>query len=97
MSELLTDPREIRKHLHLAAYRGARIGPQAAPERFPSSASSLARNCLRMGEAMGYSGEDTMTALAYHALVQLERVTDLMLAEAALRPSPGIVLASAQK
>ena len=87
------DPREMRKHLLRASYRGDRVDGKATGPwaNTASTASSLVHKIMRAGESHGWSGEDTMTALAYHALVQLERVTDMVLENAYLNPSPPMI------
>jgi hypothetical protein len=46
---------------------------------------------LRTAEHAGYSGEDTMTMLAYHAILQLEQMQDLLTEQVSLTPSPPMV------
>lgn len=72
MSKPLSDPREIRKALQRTAYRGGRI----SDDRQDSMGLPLVRAVLNMCESLGYSGEDTMTVLAYHALLAYENLLD---------------------
>lgn len=81
MAEHLTDPREIRKLLSRVAYRGDRIDGKVERNGI-SSAGSLTHNVMQMAAAQGLSGEDAMTVLAYHALLQYERTLDMLLHEA---------------
>jgi hypothetical protein len=72
-----TDPRELRKLIRQAAYRGEPLTKTGRD--IPGVASTLARNVLHMGEFNGLSGEDTMTVLAYHLMVQCETLYDSLL------------------
>ena len=66
----VTDPREMRKVIRETAYRGHRFDTSNSA----SLASPIARNVLMAAERDGWSGEDTMTALAYHALLEIDRL-----------------------
>ena len=87
MTDHLTDPREMRKLLSRVAYRGDRIDGKDELNAV-SAASSLARDVMHMAEAQGLSGEDAMTVLAYHALLQYERTLDMLLHEARMAIKP---------
>ena len=67
-TEPLTDPREMRKVLQEAARGDARVDGKPLGQWSMPPASSLIRNALHAGHHAGWSGEDTMTVLAYHAL-----------------------------
>jgi len=84
----LTDPREMRQRLRRVAYGRDRIDGRPVSMAEISPTSALVNACMRMGEREGWSGEDTMTALAYHALRRCEALQDSMLYEASIRPSP---------
>lgn len=86
MTEPLTDPREMRKALRMAAWRGLRI--DGKPAIMPSPAANLARTAHHAAEHAGWSGEDEMTVLAYHALLALEQANDRELRRAMLEPAP---------
>jgi hypothetical protein len=43
------------------------------------------------GHHLGWSGEDIYTALAYYALIEYEKMSDLVLEQAMLSPSPRII------
>lgn len=73
----LIDPREMRKRINEAARGYVRL--DGKPARTFTNAASLARNTIDAGRSLGWSGEDTMTALAYQALLQVERLTDMVL------------------
>jgi hypothetical protein len=90
MAGELHDPREMRKVMMLAIHRGDRIDGNDFPYKI-NSASALARNVIYSAESMGYSGEDTMTMLAYHALLALEQSNDRLLEMANLSPTPLMV------
>jgi hypothetical protein len=82
----LTDVREMRKALRDMSYTGSNLGGDR-PDYGPTAA--LARNCLRAAEAQGFSGEDTMTLVAYHAILQLEKAYGMLLANPSLAsPAP---------
>jgi len=83
MTEPLTDPREMRKALRMAAIRGERI--DGKPAGMGSHPANLARTAYHAAQHAGWSGEDEMTALAYHALRELERVTDLLLRDVSMQ------------
>lgn len=57
-----------------------------------SAATHLTRNIIIHSERMGWSGEDTMTALAYHALVALEQSQDQLMDHALRSPVPAIFI-----
>jgi hypothetical protein len=82
----LIDPREMRKVLNEVA-RG-RIDHRL-------HTSIIVRTCLDQGYYLGYSGEDTMTVLAYHLMLENERLMELVLSDVATRISPLVVKAEA--
>lgn len=88
----LTDVREIRKLLDAAAFRGERI--DGNPQGFPSISvvASLVRQVMDLGRHQGYSGEDTMTLLAYHALLRYEQMTDQILYAHNTTPTGRVIL-----
>jgi hypothetical protein len=49
---------------------------------------ALVRRVLDMARHEGLSGEDTMTTLAYYALIEKERMTDAYLDNAMRSPGP---------
>lgn len=73
----LSDPRDMRVAIDQAAWRGERIDGSGRPAI--SCAAGLAKNCLTTARIAGFSGEDTMTLLAYHALLMLEQLNDRLL------------------
>jgi hypothetical protein len=91
MIKPLTDPREIRKLLTNAAYRGDRIDGKRGRFEGMNTPSLMARNVMQMAECNGYSGEDAMTVLAYHALLYYEDALDRLINDLNLRPSPPLV------
>lgn len=65
------DPRDMRKAINEAA----RCRWDFANDReIMASSSVLIRQILMCAEKAGYSGEDAMTMLAYHALLRYEKV-----------------------
>lgn len=87
MTEPLTDPREMRKVLQEAARGDARVDGKPLGHWSIPPASSLIRNALHAGHHAGWSGEDTMTVLAYHALRVYESAYDRLLDVANCMPS----------
>jgi hypothetical protein len=83
--DLPLDPRDMRKRIMRAAYRGERLDGKHG------LTVSIAHAVLRTAEHAGYSGEDTMTMLAYHAILQLEQMQDLLTEQVSLTPSPPMV------
>lgn len=51
--------------------------------------SSLIRRCLDQGQYLGWSGEDKYAALAYYALLELERLWRVNVQFVNACPSPG--------
>lgn len=91
VTEPLTDPREMRKALLLAATRGDRVDGKPAGQGL-SIASGLARTAHDVARFSGLSGEDLMTILAYHALRELERAHDLILRDLSTRVSAPLIV-----
>jgi hypothetical protein len=80
------DPREMRKEMHAALrYSGWAQNPKPA---LSTSSGILIRMAYNTALHLGLSGEDEMTILAYHALLQLEKMTDLALQDSYLRINP---------
>lgn len=75
----LTDPREIRKAMMDAIYRGQRFDGGDTARFGVGGATAFAHYVIAMCESRGYSGEDTMTVLAYHALLRNEKSDDELL------------------
>ena len=91
MMDETTDPRELRKHIQRCAFRGNRI--DGKDSRQINITSSMARNVLSFCELNGYSGEDTMTVLAFMALKNLEQTTDRELAMLDITLKPQFLVA----
>lgn len=77
--EPLNDPKEIRKHLTNVRYRGLRVDGKELNRSSISTTAAMVNNIFSLAEAQGYSGEDAMTMLAYHALLQNEKLMDMQL------------------
>ncbi len=92
MSDTPTDPREMRKAMQAAVYRGERVDGTGRSRGSMSVAAVLARNVMQSAEIQGFSGEDTMTAVAYYALCELERMNDRLLEQLYLMPAPKMVV-----
>lgn len=86
--DYLTDPREIRKRLTEAAYRGSRIDGLESGSNAMNVPASMVRNVMNMAEANGFSGEDAMTLLAYHALLRYEDALDRLIDQLNISPAP---------
>lgn len=85
------DVREIRQAITTAMRGAVRVDGKDTRHGY-SAAGNLARNVIILGEREGWSGEDTMTVLAYHALVALEASQDQLM-EVAIHTLPkGIIL-----
>lgn len=78
------DVRAMRQRI-LRASRGYERVDGKNPCGMPSSAANMTRSVLRSCEYAGWSGEDAMTALAYHALIEYERLYDMVLANVLLQ------------
>ena len=75
MSDTLT-VREMRQRITRSAFHGGRVDGKKS--HMPAPASVMVRNILALGEREGWSGEDTMTMLAYYALLGYEGMYDLV-------------------
>lgn len=85
MAEKELNIREMRQRITLNARRGDRVdGKPPKYSRPMSMTSALVSHILRSAEYEGFSGEDAMTVLAYHALVQLEEAMDRELDRASI-------------
>ena len=71
-----TDPRGMRKRILEYGYRG----------------DSMTKAILDSARYQGFSGEDTMTWLAFEALKKVEHLEGLMLDHVMMNPSPSIFL-----
>ena len=72
-----TDPRGMRKRILEYGYRG----------------DSMTKAILDSARYQGFSGEDTMTWLAFEALQQAEHLEGLVLDEVMSRPMPPMIRA----
>jgi len=91
----LTDPREIRKHLYRAARTGERIDGKPGNHLSVGIEAGLVRRVLDLGIYSGFSGEDTMTVLAYHALLMMEQAYDRVLDVSIATSNPAILFKGA--
>ncbi len=93
MKTVHTDIREMRKALHLAARGDYSVGGEPVSQFFSATpAASLIRNVLHAGQYAGWSGEDMMTALAYHLALGYEDTFTRLLDMANMIPSVHTVL-----
>lgn len=88
------DPRDMRKRITEVAYRGGRMDGNSLHLYQFSAAAAMARTCMHAAAAAGYSGEDAMTMLAYHALLSLEQANDRIFEFVSTRPTPPIFVVS---
>lgn len=83
--------RQMRLKITMTKHRGDRI--QADAERWTATpVASLTRAILYTAERNGLSGEDAMTVLAYHALVEWEKLFDKALSDLVLSPDTRMFL-----
>jgi len=93
-AEGLTDPREMRKVLQEAARGFARVDGKPIGKFFLPPSGCLIRSALHAVHYGGWSGEDTMTVLAYHALLLYEGAYDRLLDVARVTPSAALLSAA---
>lgn len=84
--ESITDVREMRRILTDMRYGGYSPFTKG---RDMSPASGLVRHVMAAAQHLGWSGEDMMTALAYHALLQLDEAHGLLSQHYAMTREPG--------
>lgn len=90
-----TDVREMRKAIRLAARGDESVGGERGKNwGMGSPAAPMIRSALMAGEYAGWSGEDTMTMLAYHVLLQYEDIHARFLDTMNLLPHPVMVMPS---
>lgn len=87
----LTDLREIRKRLTEVRCGRNRVDGRPYGMHMLRAMSPLVSQCMTLAEHEGWSGEDAMTLLAYHALLALERSQDALYEEAMLSPGALII------
>ena len=76
MSEPI-DPREMRKRILQFSYGRASLSGE--PQTWFSAGHAMVHRVLTYANREGYSGEDTMAMLAYHALLNLEQANQRLL------------------
>ncbi len=93
------DPREMRKRLTEYAMSWSdfvKLDGEHVGARRLSTTRPIVRAVFTQAQVMGWSGEDTMTALAYHALLQVERSNDTILDSAMMaKPAPIVLVKTA--
>jgi hypothetical protein len=89
------DPREMRQRIKHAMHGSSRVDGKPLGRYSIPPAAAMIRNVLYSAEANGWSGEDAMTMLAYHALVGYEDLYDRVLSDALLSPTTRLVVAEA--
>jgi hypothetical protein len=88
----MNDPREMRQVINKAAYGRERVDGKPMRTSGIPPAAALICAILNQARINGWSGEDAMTALAYHALVHYEGLHDTVLFDAFTQPSPSIIV-----
>ncbi len=91
------DPREMRKRIHELVFAGfggdTRLDDKPVNRRaYISPIRPIIRAVLTQAQVMGWSGEDTMTALAFHALTRAEAAYDTILDNAMMAPAAPFML-----
>jgi len=86
--EAVTDVREMRRILTDMRYSGRSPFTKG---RDISTAASLVHYIMSAGQHQGWSGEDVMTALAYHALLQLDEAQGRILEQVRLNLGPFVI------
>ena len=65
--------RDCRQRINALAYRAQRLDNKRSPN---VPGVNIVRNCLMHAQREGFSGEDTMTLIAFEALKALENMSD---------------------
>lgn len=68
------DPREMRRRIDRYSRGMETLDGNPGRQTFPQRGVHMSSAVLNAARYLGYSGEDTMTVLAYNALVQLAEV-----------------------
>jgi hypothetical protein len=95
MTEKILTVREMRQAITRAAYGRERVDGKTLGLGAWPPASPLASKVLRCGEHEGWSGEDTMTVLAYEALKAYEQMHDLVIQNLNAHVNPPVRLVPA--
>lgn len=82
-----TDPREMRKALQELGRGRSFVDASGKLDAM----APLVRNIMHAAWAEGWNGEDMMTALAYHALLQASEYQKLLLDQAMLSTAPHLM------
>lgn len=95
---LLTDANQMRILLDQVAYGHKRIdGLYADEECSFDMTSALTRRIFDLARFTGLSGEDKMTVLAYHALLQLQKMTKMNIDHLMVTPAKKFMCATPEK
>lgn len=73
--------RQMRLKIVMAKHRGDRMDGRYPSQMETSPVAYQLRAIMHAAEAQGISGEDVMTVLAYHALVEWEKMYDRALGD----------------
>ncbi len=87
--ESITDVREMRRILKDMRYGG--YSPFAKDRSQINIIASLVRHVMDAGQHQGWSGEDVMTALAYHALLRLDEAQGRLMQDVMMRMPPQLI------
>lgn len=89
------DVREMRQRINQAVRGyGDRVDGKQTGMAGIAPMSSMIRAVLMLAERDGWSGEDTMTALAYHAIVRCESLYDNVIEFHNIMPPSPMILSS---
>lgn len=87
-----TDVREMRRRITTAQRGDDDLNGEPIRGNRISTVGHVIRHMLILGEREGWSGEDTMTALAFYALRGWETATNNWIDSMMLSPSPPRVM-----
>ena len=86
--DVVSDIRDMRKAIHRAAYEGKPITSPECPYQFAPISNNIARAVLNNCQAIGLSGEDSMTYLAYYMMQCVEQMYQDKLKEVMVEVKP---------
>ena len=84
---MTTDVREMRHQINKAMHGYERVDGKDVGRLSIPPAGAMIKNIVYAAQAHGWSGEDTMTVLAYEALKGYEGLYDRVLEHAMLTPA----------
>lgn len=96
-TEHMTDPREMRKAIKRVSRGRDRVDGSPLRQTEIPALGGLIHSIEQAAYHHGWSGEDEMTALAFHALLRCEALHDQLMNYLCASPSPVTFVQSAQK